>query len=48
MSIIEPRPALKNQDNLAVERDKYVTNDVRPGLSGLAQINRRDELEVPV
>ena len=48
MSIIGPRPALWNQDNLVVERDKYGANDVRPGLSGWAQINGRDELEIPV
>ena len=48
MSIIGPRPALWNQDLLIAERDKYGANDVRPGLSGWAQINGRDELEIPV
>lgn len=48
MSIIGPRPALWNQDDLIKERDKYGANDVRPGLTGLAQINGRDELEIPV
>lgn len=46
MSIIGPRPALWNQDDLVAERDKYGANDVRPGLSGWAQINGRDELEI--
>lgn len=48
MSIIGPRPALWNQDDLVAERDKYKANDVRPGLTGWAQINGRDELEIPV
>lgn len=48
MSIIGPRPALWNQDLLTSERDKYNANDVRPGLTGWAQINGRDELEIPV
>ncbi len=48
MSIIGPRPALWNQDDLIEERDKYGANDVRPGLTGLAQISGRDELEIPV
>lgn len=48
MSIIGPRPALWNQDDLIAERDKYGANDVKPGLSGWAQINGRDELEIPV
>lgn len=48
MSIIGPRPALWNQDDLVVERDKYGANDIRPGLSGWAQINGRDELEIPI
>jgi O-antigen biosynthesis protein WbqP len=48
MSIIGPRPALWNQDDLIAERDKYGANDIRPGLSGWAQINGRDELEIPV
>ena len=48
MSIIGPRPALWNQDDLIAERDKYQANNVRPGLTGWAQINGRDELEIPV
>ncbi len=48
MSIVGPRPALWNQDDLAAERDKYGANDVKPGLTGWAQINGRDELEIPV
>ena len=46
MSIIGPRPALWNQDDLIAERDLYGANDVRPGLTGWAQINGRDELEI--
>jgi len=48
MSIIGPRPALWNQYDLIGERDKYGANDVMPGLTGWAQINGRDELEIPV
>lgn len=48
MSIIGPRPALWNQDILIAERDKYGANDIRPGLTGWAQINGRDKLEIPV
>ena len=48
MSIIGPRPALWNQDDLIAERDKYGANDVKPGLTGWAQINGRDELEIPI
>ena len=48
MSIVGPRPALWNQYDLIEERDKYGANDVRPGLTGWAQINGRDELEIPV
>lgn len=48
MSFIGPRPALWNQDDLIAERDRYGANDVKPGLSGWAQINGRDELEIPV
>ena len=48
MSIIGPRPALWNQDDLIAERDKYGANGVKPGLTGWAQINGRDELEIPV
>ncbi len=47
MSFIGPRPALWNQDDLVRERDKYGANDVRPGLTGWAQINGRDELPIP-
>lgn len=46
MSVVGPRPALWNQDDLIAERDKYGANDVRPGLTGWAQINGRDELEI--
>lgn len=46
MSIIGPRPALWNQYDLIEERDKYGANDIRPGLTGWAQINGRDELEI--
>ena len=48
MSIVGPRPALWNQDDLVAEREKYGANDVTPGLTGWAQINGRDELEIPV
>ena len=48
MSIVGPRPALWNQDDLIEERDKYFANNVKPGLTGLAQISGRDELEIPV
>lgn len=48
MSIIGPRPALWSQDDLIAERDKYGANDIRPGLTGWAQINGRDELDIPV
>ena len=48
MSIIGPRPALWNQFDLIEERDKYGANDVRPGLTGWAQVNGRDELPIPV
>lgn len=47
MSIVGPRPALWNQYDLIEERDKYGANDIRPGLTGWAQINGRDELEIP-
>lgn len=46
MSVIGPRPALWNQEDLIAERDKYGANDVKPGLTGWAQINGRDELEI--
>lgn len=48
MAIVGPRPALWNQDDLIAERDKYHANDVRPGLTGWAQINGRDEIEIPL
>lgn len=48
MSIIGPRPALWNQYDLIAERDKYCANEVKPGLTGWAQINGRDELEIDV
>ena len=48
MSIIGPRPALWNQFDLIAERDKYGANDVRPGLTGLAQVMGRDELPIEV
>ena len=48
MAIIGPRPALWNQYDLIAERDKYNANDVRPGLTGWAQINGRDELPITV
>ena len=48
MSIIGPRPALWNQEDLYAEREKYGANDVMPGLSGWAQVNGRDELEIDV
>ena len=46
MSIVGPRPALWNQYDLIAERDKYGANDVKPGLTGWAQINGRDALEI--
>jgi len=48
MSIIGPRPALWNQFDLIAERDKYGANDVRPGLTGLAQVMGRDELPIDI
>lgn len=48
MAIIGPRPALWNQFDLLAERDKYGANDIRPGLTGWAQINGRDELPIDV
>lgn len=47
MSIVGPRPALWNQEDLVAEREKYGVNDVMPGLTGWAQIHGRDELEIP-
>lgn len=48
MSIIGPRPCLMNQTDLIIERDKYGANDLKPGLTGLAQISGRDELPIPI
>ena len=48
MAVIGPRPALWNQYDLIAERDKYGANDILPGLTGWAQINGRDELEIDV
>lgn len=48
MSIIGPRPALWNQGDLIAERDKYGANDIKPGLTGWAQINGRDELPIEI
>lgn len=48
MSVIGPRPALWNQYDLIEERDKYGANDIRPGLTGWAQVNGRDELPIEV
>ena len=47
MSVVGPRPALWNQDDLIAERDKYFANNIRPGLSGWAQCNGRDTLPIP-
>lgn len=47
MAIVGPRPALWNQYDLIAERDKYGANDVLPGLTGLAQVDGRDELPIP-
>lgn len=48
MAVIGPRPALWNQEDLIAERDRYGANDIRPGLTGWAQINGRDELPIDV
>jgi len=48
MSVVGPRPALWNQMDLIKERDKYRANDVRPGLTGWAQVNGRDELAIEI
>lgn len=48
LSAIGPRPALWSQDDLVAERDKYGANDIKPGITGWAQINGRDELEIEV
>lgn len=47
MTLVGPRPALWNQDDLVAERDKYGANDLTPGITGLAQISGRDELPIP-
>ena len=48
LSVVGPRPALWNQEDLIEEREKYGANDVKPGITGWAQINGRDELDIPV
>ena len=48
LSIVGPRPALWSQEDLIAEREKYGANDMKPGITGWAQINGRDELEIPV
>ncbi len=48
MSVVGPRPGLWNQDLLTAERDKYGANDIKPGLTGWAQINGRDKLDIPM
>ncbi len=48
MSVVGPRPALWNQYDLIEERDKYGVNNLTPGITGLAQISGRDELEIPI
>lgn len=48
MTLIGPRPALWNQFDLIAERDKYGANSVEMGITGLAQINGRDELPIPI
>ena len=48
LSAIGPRPALWSQEDLVAEREKYGANDVKPGITGWAQINGRDELEIDV
>ena len=48
MSIVGPRPALWNQYDLIKERDMYNANDIRPGLTGWAQVNGRDELPINI
>ncbi len=48
MSIVGPRPALWNQFDLIDERDKYGANNIMPGITGWAQVNGRDELEIPL
>jgi len=48
LTLVGPRPALWNQDDLIAERDKYRANSITPGLTGLAQVNGRDELPIDV
>lgn len=48
LSFVGPRPALWSQDDLIAEREKYGANEMKPGITGWAQINGRDELEIPV
>lgn len=48
LSVVGPRPALWSQDDLVAEREKYGANDIKPGITGWAQINGRDELEIEV
>ena len=48
LSVVGPRPALWSQDDLIAEREKYGANDIKPGITGWAQINGRDELEIDV
>ena len=48
LSVVGPRPALWSQYDLIEEREKYGANDMKPGITGWAQINGRDELEIPV
>lgn len=48
MSVVGPRPALWNQYDLIEERDKYGANDIKPGLTGWAQINGRDSIPIPL
>jgi O-antigen biosynthesis protein WbqP len=47
LSCVGPRPALWSQDDLIAEREKYGANDIKPGITGWAQINGRDELDIP-
>ena len=48
LSCLGPRPGLWNQQDLWEEREKYGANDIKPGITGWAQINGRDELQIPV
>jgi O-antigen biosynthesis protein WbqP len=48
LSVVGPRPALWSQEDLIAEREKYGANDIKPGITGWAQINGRDELEIDV